>query len=126
MKRPRVLLVDEAPGTHRSTAALLSRGGYEVATASDGKEALEKAGETRPDLILLDFPPHRGRDFRVARQLSEHVDTRAIPIVMITYMEQTPPPIRQGPTDPIRRFIYRPCRPKTLLEGIGDVLRRGY
>ena len=52
----RILLVDDHPLTRSALAALLQQHGFEVAgEASDGQEAIERAAELRPDLVLLDL-----------------------------------------------------------------------
>ena len=56
-----ILVVDDDPDIARFVEVNLRSAGYDVAVAADGEEALEKAGELRPDLVLLDvmMPQHR-------------------------------------------------------------------
>ncbi|MFR0657259.1 response regulator, partial [Pantoea sp. SIMBA_079] len=51
----RILVVDDQPANLRVVSSLLSRHGYEVATASDGAEALSILATLQPDLMLLDM-----------------------------------------------------------------------
>ena len=99
---------------------LLSQEGYEVATALS---VVEGAGTLRayfPDLILLDMDQTPAQDAESARILVESMNGHRIPIVMITLLGDTSPDPRL-PTE-VRRCIYKPCRPRTLLEGVSDVL----
>jgi two-component system, NtrC family, response regulator AtoC len=61
----RILVIDDDAGLRRSTSLLLGDEGHEVVTAGDGKEGLARAGEMRPDLILVDvrMPVMDGLDF---------------------------------------------------------------
>jgi len=85
--RPRILVVDDEDRVRRSMDALLTPAGYEVLLARDGQEALEKARETLPDVILLDILMPKADGFEVARQLKAYEDTRMIPIVMVTALD---------------------------------------
>jgi adenylate cyclase len=63
---PRILVVDDVPDNLDILQMRLESQGYEVATAGDGVEALEKVRELLPDLVLLDImmpkmDRHRGR-----------------------------------------------------------------
>ena len=55
MYKPVVLLVDDEPDILSIYSRKLSESGFEVVTAENGLEALKKARERRPDLVLLDF-----------------------------------------------------------------------
>jgi two-component system response regulator AtoC len=61
----RVLIIDDDPGVRRSISLILEEEGYEVLTASDGREGLEVALETNPDLLLCDvrMPRLEGLEF---------------------------------------------------------------
>ncbi len=68
--------------------ALLAPLGYEVILARDGEEALRKTQEALPDLILLDAMMPKLDGFEVARRLKEDENTRIIPIVMVTALQE--------------------------------------
>jgi DNA-binding response OmpR family regulator len=63
---------------------ILSKSDYEVVTARDGLEGLEKARAERPDLILMDVVMPRMDGFEAVRQLRQQEDTRSIPVIMVT------------------------------------------
>jgi len=58
--------------------------GYEVHTAHDGREALEKAKEVQPDLIVLDQMMRHLDGFAVLKRLKADPETRDIPVIMLT------------------------------------------
>ena len=83
-KAPHILVVDDEDLNLRLMEALLIPLGYEVSLARDGEEALKKVKELTPDLILLDIMMPLMDGFEVAKQLKADEDTRVIPIVMVT------------------------------------------
>jgi DNA-binding response OmpR family regulator len=118
----KILLVDDEPDTLRTYADILATEGYDVTTASDGRQVAAMIDGYRPDLILLDVMMPGKSGLEVARDLSLREDTKDIPIVMITALS-TVNGMESAPG--VRRFIYKPCRPRTLLEGVDHVLRYG-
>ena len=113
-----VLLVDDEPDARKTYHDILSSAGYDVRDASSGEEALEALGGFRPDVILLDIRLPGMSGIELARRVSPD-----IPIVMITALNTLPTVAGIGA---IRRFVYKPCRPKTLIEGVEDALRYPY
>jgi putative two-component system response regulator len=86
-KRSLILVVDDEDRNRRLMDALLVPLGYEVILASDGEEALRKVQETPPDVILLDIMMPGISGFDVARKLKENEETKIIPIVMVTALQ---------------------------------------
>ena len=67
---------------------LLFDNGYQIITAVDGEEALEKAFNDKPDLIVLDIILPKKNGFQVCRQLKTTPHTRDIKIIMLTSKSQ--------------------------------------
>lgn len=82
--RPKVLVVDDHPSSRMTAVALLSLEGYEVLEAASGSAALARVVESNPDLILLDVMMPGMDGFEVCRHLKENEQTRLIPVVFIT------------------------------------------
>lgn len=78
----KILVVDDEPDKVQFLEEHLVGAGYQVVTALDGPEALQKAGAERPDLIVLDdrMPSMHGRE--VLRRLKDNPYTNNIPIIM--------------------------------------------
>ena len=81
---PRILIVDDTPASLSLLANVLEPRGYEILTASNGKDALLVAGRAVPDLILLDvvMPGHDG--YSVCRMLKQEPETANVPVIFIT------------------------------------------
>ncbi|MEW5722562.1 MAG: two-component system response regulator [Thermodesulfobacteriota bacterium] len=86
-KSPLILVVDDEELNLRLLEALIRPQGYEVQVARDGVEALARVRETPPDLILLDIMMPRMNGFEVASELRRDEETRTIPIVMVTALQ---------------------------------------
>lgn len=84
MKRKKILLVDDSGTILMMEKMILAREPYDVVTAKDGQEAIEKVAAERPDLILLDvvMPHLTGLD--VLKKLRAESATRSTPVIMVT------------------------------------------
>lgn len=80
----KILVVDDEDRNLRLMELLLTSFGYDVLTASNGEEALEKVHDIPPDVILLDVMMPKMDGFEVAKQLKREEETKIIPIVMVT------------------------------------------
>jgi len=81
---PKILVVDDHPSSRMTAVALLSVEGYEVMEAESGPIALKRVVECNPDLILLDVMMPGMDGFEVCRRLKADEQTRLIPVVFIT------------------------------------------
>jgi DNA-binding NtrC family response regulator len=85
----RVLIADDTPASLALLAGVLEPEGYEILTATNGREALQLAARACPDLVLLDvvMPGHDG--FHVCRELKADESTRDVPVIFITSRRDT-------------------------------------
>ena len=81
---PIVMIVDDSLTVRKITTRFLTRIGYEVVTAKDGVDALEKLVDMMPDVMLLDVEMPRMDGFELAKQLRRDARTMKLPIIMIT------------------------------------------
>ena len=84
MDRKKILLVDDSSTVLLMERTILSRSEYDVVTARDGQEGLEKARAEKPDLILMDVVMPRMDGIETCWRLREREDTRAIPVLLVT------------------------------------------
>jgi CheY-like chemotaxis protein/two-component sensor histidine kinase len=82
-----ILVVEEDPNIAELIRRYLERGGYSVDTASSSEEALQRVGQRRPDLITLDINLPGMDGLTVASRLAEAPETRRIPILVISVMQ---------------------------------------
>ena len=88
MASSKILVVEDSPTYLRKIAGFLQGLGYEVSTAIDGEEALEKAMRENPSLIVLDVILPKKNGFQVCRQLKTTPATQGIKILMMTSKSQ--------------------------------------
>jgi CheY-like chemotaxis protein len=84
MDRKKILLVDDSSTVLLMEKMILSKSEYDVVTARDGVEVVEKARCELPDLILMDVVMPRMDGFEAVRKLREDDATRSIPVIMVT------------------------------------------
>ncbi|MGZ6014141.1 MAG: PleD family two-component system response regulator, partial [Phenylobacterium sp.] len=83
----RILVVDDIEANVRLLQAKLEAEYYEVLTAPDGPTALAVAAAEKPDIILLDVMMPGMDGFTVCRRLKDDVETRHIPVVLLTALD---------------------------------------
>ena len=127
-RRPlRVLVVDDDPDIRMIVSATLRKMAMpiEIVQAQDGLEALEKARETPPDLVVLDVMMPRMDGFEACRGLRRNVQTAFVPILMLTASADQDSRTKGyliGTDD----YMSKPFLPVDLKLRIGRLLRRTY
>lgn len=86
--KTRILLVDDDTTLLEMYKERLEMGAYEVTTASNGEEALAKAVETLPQVVLLDVMMPKINGFDVLNILKTTAETKNIPVIMLTALTQ--------------------------------------
>ena len=94
---PRILVVDDDPTNLEVLRVRLSAQGYEVVTAVDGEDALRRARELKPDLVLLDVMMPNLDGISVLKELKGDITLRYIPVILVTAISDTPDIIRGMP-----------------------------
>ncbi|MCD6554249.1 MAG: response regulator [Anaerolineae bacterium] len=84
MQKAKVMIADDSFESVELLRALLSDQGYEIVVAFDGEEALAKAREETPDLLLLDIMMPKMDGYEVCRRLKADPHTARIPILMLS------------------------------------------
>ena len=83
----KILVVDDEQEIRDLLDSFLTAQGYEVISASDGKEAIDLAGTENPQAIILDIKMPGIDGIEVCKRLKEKEKTRLIPVIMITGFE---------------------------------------
>jgi DNA-binding response OmpR family regulator len=80
----RVLSVDDSSVVRKLVTMILTAEGFKVTTAADGLDGINKAKESKPDVILLDFVMPKMNGFQVCRVLQKDEALSQIPIILVT------------------------------------------
>jgi adenylate cyclase len=117
----KILVVDDVPENVRLMEAVLVPRGYEVVSASNGREALGMVEAENPDLILLDVMMPEMDGYAVCTHLREHEDTAVLPVIMVTSSigQEKTRAIEAGADD----FIPKPFNHDELLTRVKSLLR---
>jgi twitching motility two-component system response regulator PilH len=83
-----ILVVDDTPSTRELICDYLRKGGYQVIEAHNGKEALEKATDSKPDIVVTDVVMPEMNGFELCRSLKKNPDTQNLRIVVCTSKNQ--------------------------------------
>ena len=121
-ERPTILVVDDQANNRKLLADLLSIKGYEVVTASGGKEGLAKVHSVRPDLVLLDIMMPDLSGYDVCKQIRADTSVGILPIVMVTALDPAQERIKgleAGADD----FLSKPINQPELLARVKSLLR---
>lgn len=84
MARIKVLVIEDNPVIVRMNEKILSAHDYDVISARDGGEGLDRAREDKPDVILLDIILPVLHGFEVCKELKKDPATRDIPVIIMT------------------------------------------
>ena len=133
MTNRKILIIDDDPDIVEAMRMPLEANSYNVISASNGKDGLQRAKEEIPDLIILDVMMETDTEgFHVAYELkseepnAEYKNCREIPILMITAISQKKgmsfSPEKDDTFLPVDSFIEKPIQPKDLLEKVAELL----
>jgi len=116
---PLVMVVDDSLTVRKITSRMLIRAGYQVVTATDGVDALEKLEEFTPDVMLLDIEMPRMDGFALVRELRRNPNTQNLPIIMIT--SRTADKHRDYAMQlGVNTYLGKPYQEDELLQNIAD------
>jgi diguanylate cyclase (GGDEF)-like protein len=118
-----VLVVDDDPDVARFVEVNLRSAGYSVTVAANGEEAMERALELRPDLVLLDVMMPKMDGFEVAQRLRRDSRTSSSSIIMLTAKALSSDKVL-GLSSGADDYIIKPFDPVELLARVKGTLRR--
>jgi twitching motility two-component system response regulator PilH len=121
MAREKIMVVDDSPTEMRLVLNALANKGFDIVTASDGEEAIDKAGREKPRLMILDVVMPKKNGFQVCRHVKTAADTRDIRVLMLTSKGQDSDRFwatKQGAD----AYLTKPFAEDELLAAIGKLL----
>ncbi len=114
-----ILIVDDFKDDREMYSHYLTRSGFRVSLACDGQEALDKAFQLLPDLILMDLWLPQIGGWEAIRQLNASVNTKQIPIVVLTARAFV-----SATAVGSEGCLIKPCQPDDLLVEVVRVLEK--
>ena len=113
----KVLVVDDSPTDLQMLSTLLKRHGYEVVTAVDGEDAIDKAAANHPPLVVLDIILPKKNGFQVCRQLKTMTETSGVKVILVSSKAQDSDRfwgMKQGADD----YIAKPYQDGEMLAAV--------
>lgn len=115
-----ILVVDDSATDRFFISDLLGRNGYTVITAVDGDEAVDKARESQPSVVVMDVVMPGRSGFQVTRALRKDPETEQIPVIIVSSKDNETDRIwgmRQGASD----YLIKPVSPDQLLAKVQEL-----
>lgn len=121
MTRKKILLVDDSNTILMMETMILRGDRYDLVTASDGEEAVERALAERPDLILLDVVMPKMGGFEACERLRAEDATKTTPIIMVTTRGEAQN-VEKGFEVGCNDYVTKPINKVELLTKVGNYL----
>jgi two-component system, cell cycle response regulator DivK len=120
----RILVVEDNADNREILTMELEFQGYQVATAEDGEEAVEKALDGAPDLIVMDMSLPTMSGLEATRRIKAHPRTAHIPVVALTAhaMDDDEARFRNAGCD---YYIAKPIDPESVALNVNRILEKG-
>lgn len=127
-EQARILIVDDDPVFVKTTKTILESKNYQVITAYDGNEGLQKVKDEKPELVLLDIIMPTKDGFSVCEEIKKDPQLADIPVIILTSFAQrkgeTNIPTSAGLELEAEGYIDKPVSPEILLEIVGKMLKK--
>ena len=114
---PTVLVADGNPDQRALYVDILTHAGYVVIEARDGAEAIQRAREDRPALILMDVTMPGTSGWNAVRTLRDQLETQSIPVITITGLSATRDRDASFAAG-CDAYLSKPVSPRRLLEEV--------
>jgi DNA-binding response OmpR family regulator len=119
----KILIVDDEDGIVKLVKMYLEYNHYEVITAGDGQEGLDKAKSDGPDLIILDLMLPKINGYKVCGLLKKDSRYAKIPIILFTAKTQEKD-MKLGQEVGADAYIIKPFEPEILLSKIKEFINK--
>jgi two-component system, OmpR family, alkaline phosphatase synthesis response regulator PhoP len=119
--KKKILIIDDEKDFVKMVALRIQSSGYEVITAFEGLDGLEKARKEKPDLILLDFMLPKMEGGQICRMLKFDDAYKSIPIIILTARSQKQDEEFASEVG-ANAYLKKPFEPEILLGKIKELL----
>lgn len=125
----KILVVDDEPDIVDMLRMMLESASYEVVSAYDGKEGIEKAKKEKPDAVVLDLMMPGMDGFEACKEMKQDADLKDIPVLVLTaisrHFSDTKYARNMGLDLVSDDYIDKPVDPNVLLNRIAGLLGKG-
>jgi len=121
MSKKKIVIVDDEQDILKTLKIFLEAEGFDVVTASDGVEGLDKIRKEKPDAVILDIMLPKTDGYKICRILKFDKKYRGIPVVIFTAKAQEEDE-RMGKEVRADAYITKPFDPDVLLAKLKELL----
>ncbi len=121
-KKSRILVIDDNPTDQKIISSALSRGGYGVLNAVDGKTGLAKTRELLPDLVILDYNLPDAKGSEICQAIKADKITCGIPVLFLTWID-SPGSIIDMYEQGASNYLAKPINPRFLIDQVEMALK---
>ncbi len=121
MEKKRILVVDDEPNLVRSLSFILKKEGYEVLTAIDGEEAMNKVKEYKPALVFLDLMLPKKNGYEVCQEIRSTKELSSIFVIVLSakgWEADKEKALSLGANE----FISKPFSPAKVVARVKEIL----
>jgi DNA-binding response OmpR family regulator len=118
-----VLVVDDDPVVRRMLQLSFESEGFNVLTAGDGFEGLERIRSDHPDVVVLDIMMPKLDGMKVMRELNEDDELRGTPVILLS-AKATSLDIELGLKAGAADYVTKPCDPIDLIDRVRSLLAK--
>lgn len=125
----KIMVVDDDPDMRETLEMILGSAGYQVVTACNGEECLDKLKEERPDLLILDLLMPKMDGFEVCKALKDprRAKYAQMPVIILSSIRegvsQRRYELETGVQLDVTDYVEKPVESPVLLERVGRILR---
>jgi CheY-like chemotaxis protein len=120
-ERKKILIVDDSKTALMMSQMILKNKSFQVLTARNGLEGVEKAVSEQPDLILMDVCMPEMNGFEAVKEIRAREETRAIPIIMVTTLGEAEN-VELGYETGCNDYVTKPISSVELLSKINNLI----
>ncbi len=123
MARGKVLVVDDEEYIQHILSFSFGAEGYDVVTASDGEEGIDKARNQKPDVIVMDIMMPKMDGYEACKRLKSDPQTRNIPVILLTAKGRDTDR-KLGSEAGADDYVVKPFSPGRLIERVEGIMKR--
>ena len=121
MPNKKILIADDEPYILRSLSFVLKKEGFDIETACNGEEALEKAQQINPKILFLDVMMPKKDGYEVCNELKFNPETKDIYIIILTAKGQIIDK-EKGLTTGADEYITKPFSPREIVNKVKKIM----
>lgn len=119
---PKILVADDEPDVLEISSKKIKEAGYQVVTAKDGQEALDKIYKDSPDVVVLDIRMPKLDGFEVLKRLrAKPIPGKWQPVIVVSALGELED-MKKGYNLEADYYIVKPCEIEVILKGIATML----